>query len=200
MNYGSYYYSTQLEASRHQVTQVTAPQVTLQELKDHLQIYEDDFDMQFQNVILPAATEIVNSIMGEYAGATNVAAYYSVFGARMRLPNRQVASIASVQYYNAAHTLATLPTTSYIFDVTTGNEIVVIGDFPVLSDRFRDPVVINYVVNVDTNQYNIELLIQATLLVAAELWYNKGDTVEGSRQRAAYTAERLLAPIKRVSI
>ena len=194
-----YDYST-LDAIDYRVTQVTAPLITLTELKNHLQLYEDDFDTHFNTVIIPAATEIINSICGEFSQATAVNAYYDSFAERFRLPHDHVASITSINYYNELNVLTLLATSNYVFDVTTRNEVVITGDLPEISDRFRNPVIIAYSAAVSASEVNTELFVQATLMVATELWYNKGDTYETARTRAMYTAQRLLAPYARTLI
>ena len=196
----NYYDYTMLDANNYRVTQVTAPLITLTELKNHLQLYEDDFDTHFSTVIIPAATEIINSICGEFSQATSVSAFYETFATRIRLPHEHVATITSVNYYNDMHTLTLLPTSDYVFDTTTRNEVVFTGNLPEVSGRFRNPVIVAYSAAVSASEVNTELFVQATLMVASELWYNKGDTYEAARTRAAYTAQQLLAPYTRVLV
>ena len=200
-NYDGYGYGP-LEATSHRVTTVATPLVTLDELKQHLGIFETDFDTQLQQMILPAATQIVDNIMGEYGNDTIVAAYYRTFSNRIVLPHTYVDSVSSVQYYNESHTLTNLVAgTDYVFDDTAQPpQVVFLTDAPALSDRFADPVVVNYIAFIDSTRYNQEAIVQATLLVAAELWYNRTNTIDGGRGRAAVTAERILAPLKRISI
>lgn len=191
-----------LAASSYRVTTVETPLITLDELKQHLGIFETDFDTHLTNIIIPTATQLVSNIMGEFGNDTTVAAYYPQFSNEMILPHIHVDSILNVQYYDSAHTLTNLVAgTDFVYDNTAQPPLVrLLTGSPELSDRFDNPVVINYLAFVDSTRYSQTAIVHATAMVAADLWYNRQNTTDRGRSAARATAERLLAPLKRVSL
>ncbi len=191
------------QADNFRVIAVAAPLVTLTELKQHLGIYEDDFDGMLSNVIIPASTEIVSNIMGEFATATTVEAYYRNLGTTSVLPHNHVASVSSVQFRNVNHRLVTLVAdTDYIFDTTSRPASITLirDDVDVeLSDRFTNPVTITYTADIAESVFDVVAIVQATLMICSDLWNNRSNQTN-AYSRASVTAERILAPLKRVSI
>ena len=202
-NYSQNFGGNALEASTFRVTAVAAPLVTLAELKLHLGIYEDDFDTMLSTVVIPAATEITSNYMGEFATATTVQAFYPQLGDNYVLPHNHVASITSIQYYDAQHMLTPLMAgTDFIFDTTSSPSYVTIINDSLdieLSDRFQNPIVITYSADISDAVFDVSAVVQATLMIAADLWYNRSNQTT-AWSSANITAERILAPLKRVSI
>lgn len=192
-----------ITASHFRVTAVADPIVTLDELKLHLGIYEDDFDAMLRNIIIPASTEIVSNIMGEYASATTVQAFYRDIADTIILPHNHVASITSVQYYDdVTHTLMPLTAgTDFIFDTTTQPAVlnVIAEELPSLSPRFENALVVTYSADIADQLFDISAIVQATMMIAADLWYNRSNQTT-AYSRASMTADRILAPLKRVMI
>lgn len=188
-----------LEASNFRVTSVAIPEVTLAELKTHLGIYEDDFDNQLNNFILPTAQELATQIMGEFISETNVTAYYSRLQENIQLPHREIASITSVTYIDENHQVQTLVNnTDYVVDSTYEFPLItVLNTNYNYSDRFANPVSINYVAGIPQSRQTIAIS-QAVMILAYDLFYNRGNYANSQQYRA--TAERLLAPLKRVAV
>ena len=198
-NYG--YGSRPLEADNYRTTVVATPLVTLAELKRHLGIFEDDFDTQLSEIIIPAAEQVVSNITGEFQNDTVVQANYLRFSNTLVLPHRFVDSIESVQYYDTADLLTTLPGADYIFDTTSRfPQIQIFGDIPEVSSRFGFPVQVSYLAAIDSTRYGQQAIIHAIMMVASDLWYNRTNTADSRMSAARLTAERILAPLRRVSV
>ena len=200
--YDAYGYGRSLEATNFRSTTSAAALVSLDEVKQHVGIYEDDFDSQIRDILIPSATQIVNSIVGEFATSTNVVAFYSNFARNMSIPHNFIDRITAIRYYNTSHVLTVLPASNYVFDDTVQpHEIVItLEPTPNLSDRFDSPVRIEYEAAIADERFNTNAIKQATLLITADLWNNRESTTENARARAVRTAERILAPITRILI
>lgn len=199
MRYFDSYGFRPLAADNFRVTTVETPLVTLDELKQHLAIYETDFDTYLSTVVIPTATQLVSNIIGEFPNDTIVAAYYNQFANEMVLPHVYVDSVSSVQYYDTDNVLQNLDGGLYLFDDTNQPPLVrITGAAPTLFPNRTSPVIVNYVAFVDTTRFNQQAIVHATTMIAADLWYNRSNTVDRGYSNARVTADRILAPLKKV--
>lgn len=193
-----------LRPNNFRVTAVAASLVTLAEVKTQLHLFEDDFDAQLMTTIIPAATQLAAQIMGEFPYETELSAYYPMFDTNLELPQNEVTSIASIEYRDELHATVILPTTDWIFDDTSRPTTahIITNSIPQLSDRFANPVTVNYVAGFDEDNITPALNVAITIL-AADMFNNRETYVNGAglgSRLATVTAERLLAPFKRVAV
>ena len=182
----------------------TTPLVTLAELKEHLFIYHADYDIYLSRLLL-AGQNAAENFLGEFIGSTGVQASWSRSG-DFTLPHKQVASVNSVTYLDSNDTLQTIPSTQYVVD-RTGDSVVVrpkssTGGYQItgLSKDYANPITINYAAELNT-ELQSEAVVQAILLYCAGLFNDRENYTKNMVvAKLPMASERLLAPLRRVSI
>ena len=178
--------------------------VTLDELKQHLFVYDNEND-EYLSRLLIVGTELAENFLGEFLTFNQVTAYWPSFRGPLLLPNRFIDSVVSVQYVDSAGLLQVVPNTTWIFDNT--------GRFPVVKERsgqaFPDdlspdldnPVSVIYEASIDDSNVT-ETVKQAVLLYCAAFWQSRESYIATGAvpQTLPIAAERLLGPLKQVSI
>lgn len=159
------------------VTEATTASVTVEELRNHLLLFDDtSYDTELGGLILTAQRLLADEI-GEYPASTTIQQTFRFFGNQLDLAHKNISTILSVQYYDQANTLINIPNTDYIFDNTSRFKKIL---FPTsqeqqLSSVYPYPVLVNYIAEMDPVPPTIE---QAILTCAAEMWkyrYNSND-------------------------
>ena len=182
----------------------TTPLVTLAELKEHLFVYHSDYDAYLTRLLL-AGQQAAEIYIGEYIGATDIQASWSSFG-DLTLPHRQVASVNSVTYLDRDNTLVVIPSTNYVLDQTGTNPVVRAtrasgGWQPTsLSSDYANPVTVDYEAEVN-EELQSEAVVQAILLYCSGLFNDRENYTKNMViNKLPVASERLLAPLRRVSI
>lgn len=175
------------------IDRATVSPVTLDEAREHLQLYGDGSYDTYLTSLLLVADEVVNSIIGEPIGVTEIVAWYQDFN-NIELPHRYATQVDSVQYYDDSNVLQTVDTSVYFFDQNARLPRVVLNNGqswpgPNTSTR-RDPVLVNYQVSV--NAFAGDDIEHAILLVLSDLFNSRSSTMEKPSHNVYLTAEALL--------
>jgi len=180
------------------VVPATSYDISLEEAKAHLRIY-DNADDTYVSALIAAATELASAYIGEYICSTDVEAYYTNLDKRLELPNRFVNTIYSVSYRDSNNDLKQLPCSSYFVENAPGHKKVLVytGDSSIsLSKDYSLPVVVEYRAEVPEGYATYEIQ-QAILLYISEMYYNREGHTEKSVNTLPLASERLLAKLKR---
>ena len=182
----------------------TTPLVTLAELKDHLFVYHTDYDAYLTRLLL-AGQNAAETFIGEFIGGTDIQASWSSFG-DLTLPHRQVASVNSVSYLDNDNTFTTIPSANYVLDQTGDNPVVRAtrasgGWQPTsLSSDYANPVTVDYEAELN-EELQTEAVVQAILLYCSGLFNDRENYTKNMViNKLPIASERLLAPLRRVSI
>ena len=182
----------------------TTPLVTLAELKDHLFVYHTDYDAYLTRLLL-AGQQAAENFIGEYLGGTDIQASWAEFG-DLTIPHRQIASVNSVSYLDIDNTFVTIPTTDYVVDQTGDRPVVratrASGGWPstTLSVDYSNPVTVDYEAELN-EELQTEAVVQAILLYCSGLFNDRENYTKNMVvNRLPMASERLLAPLRRISV
>lgn len=182
----------------------TATIVTLEELRAHLNLFDDSTFDTYLTRLLRAGQDAAENYLGEYLSLTEIQAFYPRFGERFRLPHNQIDGLASLTYYDNSNILQTVASTDYLYDLTSiekslriTNQSVITTD---ISNDYENPVVVTY--NALVGSENItEGVAQAILLYCSSMFTNRENyTLNQVVQPLPRTSERLLDPLKRIIV
>ena len=168
--------------------------VTLAEVKAQLSLFDDTtFDDYLQRLMI-VATGHVGEVLGRSLDDTTIIDYYPGFDVRMVLSSRTVDGDVTITYQDSDHTTQTLASSSYILD-TTGSRpsIVTTGSRPPVSNRFINPVQVEYTA-LDELLEDHEEVKQAILMMVADMFKHRENDTELSSNRVNITMDRLLRP------
>ena len=183
--------------------------VSLEEVKDHLNIY-DTLDHTYLTQIMLTACNLAESYVGDYFNATTIELYTPTL-CNATLPHQGANSITSITYLDAANVLQTVPTTDYYLDLTSRQPTVRFeagAIRPVLSTR-NNPVTITYVTQLGDITRDVRDQVEpwgsndvkmAVLMYCSEIFYNRDNITEGSVNRLPLCSERLLSHYRRVVV
>jgi uncharacterized phiE125 gp8 family phage protein len=180
------------------VAPATSYDITLEEAKAHLRIY-DSADDTYVLALIAAATEVASSYIGEFICSTDVEAYYTHFDKRLELPNRFVKNIYAVSYKDKDNAVKQIPCSDYFVENAPGHTKVLVytGDLtPSLSSDYSLPVVVEYEAEVPECYATYEIQ-QAILLYISEMYYNREGHTDKAVNTLPLASERLLAKLKR---
>lgn len=180
-------------------------ELTLNELKEHLYIYDTNEDEYLTNIIL-TAQEIAHNYLGEYLVDTTLIAYYNRSVSRYLFREKFVKSVTSLQYYpRDASSLRVVPTSVYIFDRTGNTQSLVIKQGErllqaqdVLDINYSAPVVITYVAGLPDDSAVTVAKKHALMLIASDLYSNRTD--ERPMPSSEKLMKSILAPLRRVIV
>lgn len=195
-----------LEPTNYKVTvSSVAAEVTLDMLREHLYIYNNDEDSYLSSLIL-TAQEIAHNYLGEFISPSTVQADYTEFDRELVLPHKNVRSVTSVAYLDDSDASNTVADTMYVLDNTQSpmrNPIVRLRNgedswtSDMLSRDFSAPVSITYEAGIVEDAAFTNAKLHAIMLICADL-YRDRENVSPTRYSNAYvTAERILAPHRR---
>lgn len=184
------------------VGRATSPVVSLDELKTHLNLFNDTSFDTYLTTLANTGGDLANDFVGEFLSPATIQAFYGCQGYKFELPHRYISIVISVQYFDEDGVEFILEDTDYIFDTT--------GDFPVvsinddfwsgktLSKRHANPVSITYEASVDSESFR-ETFKHAVLMYCASLFANRENYLTGGPVAAKLpvTSQTLLAPIRR---
>ena len=199
-----YYGLDPVSPTRYDVTLRSGTSIiTLDELKQHLFIFDTDNDAYLTRLLI-VGTELAENQIGEFLTPNQVTAYWPDFRFPLRLEHRYTDRVVSVSYVDALGGISVVGTDVWIFDNT--------GYFPVvrsrtgqafpsdLSQDVENPVSITYEATLD-DQNVTETAKQAVMLYCAAFWQNRESYLSTGAvpQALPIAAERLLSNFKQVS-
>ena len=166
--------------------------VSVSQLKQQLQIFEDgSYDSELSSILL-AAQDLVAGIMGKPICDTVVVQPLKAFD-DFEFSHETISDVA-VKYFNTSNQEVALAETDYILDETGVMPRIVFKKKPVLSSDYQTPVAVQYTAKPGSVEARVK---HAVLIAAYELFHNRGESVEGSRSKAAITINRLIGSNKR---
>ena len=200
-----YYGFDPVSPTRYDVTLRSGTSViTLDELKQHLFIFDTDNDAYLTRLLI-VGTELAENNIGEFLTANQITAYWPTFSGALRLPHRYVDRINAVQYINVDGNPITVGSEVWILDNT--------GYFPLVKNRtgqafpldlspdLDNPVSVVYEAALG-DQNVTETVRQAVMLYCAAFWQNRESYISSGAvpQTLPIAAERLLSNFKQVSV
>lgn len=183
----------------------TSPLVTLAELKTHLNLFGDTSYDDYLTRLLLAGQQAAENYIGEYIGGTDIQASWATFS-DLTIPHRHIADVNSVSYLDFDNTFVTIPSTDYVVDLTGYNPVVratrASGGWPTssLSVDYSNPITVDYEAELN-EELQSEALVQAILLYCSGMFSNRENYVLNEVvNRLPLASERLLAPLRRISV
>ena len=184
----------------------TTTDLTLEELKRHLNIFDDAEDTYLTSLITTAG-EIAHNYLGEFLTATTIISYYpssaTVFGFKHNL----ITSITSMQYQRReGETSVTVPASAYFFDntylvplvkVVRGSKILQGNDL--FSENVSSPISITSVSSLSDDNASTTAKRHALMLICQDLYINRGSMGEVSLTSNGLL-DQILSPFRRVVV
>ena len=175
--------------------------VSLIEVKNHLSLFSDDtFDAYLAEIII-AATTHAGTFIGQALEVMGVIDYYGSWDNRLTLSQEYIDTIESVSFYGSENEIVAVSPSEYMTDTSSELAAVVFTtpQSSALSGDIANPVQVAYnslYVNATENR----AIKQAVLIIVADLFKDRETDTEGGSTRSHLTAERLLAPYRRMRI
>ena len=175
--------------------------VSLLEVKDHLSLFSDDtFDAYLAEIII-AATTHAGTFIGQALEVMGVIDYYGSWDNRLILSQEYIDTIESVSFYGPDNSIVAVSPSEYMTDTSSELAAVVFttSQSSALSSDIANPVQVAYnslYVNATENR----AIKQAVLIIVGDLFKDRETDTEGGSTRSHLTAERLLAPYRRMRI
>lgn len=190
----AYYNNIETPGVAKIITEATANPITLADIKLHLSIFDTADDTYLAEILL-AAQQQVSQFLGEYVSPTTLRVDVCCYNT-IRLPQKQVASITSVQYYDVNNNLQTLASSNYIFDDSSdGAYIVFTGNsLPQLSNDYVNPIRVTYVANIPSTPDTVR---QAIRIVAGEMYQTRSLSTNNNVQSLPLQVQYLLSGLRR---
>ena len=180
------------------INEVAPSDVSLTEIKQHLNIYDDSDDVYLSH-LLDAATAAANNYVGEFIGETELISYYSEF-ASLQLPYEYVSEVVSVSYMNEDGNSQIVDKNSYLLDTTSTTPNVKLKktySWPAdVSSDYDNPVSVTFICSLGRTNMTASS-VQAILMIAAELYKNRENSTEVNSNKIPFSAERLLDRVRR---
>ena len=177
--------------------------VTVNELKVHLGLFEDDSQDSYLNELILTAEQLASSYIGYAVGETTKVSYWRAFATLLTVPDKYLidGETFTVQYTNTDDTTSTVDASVYKLDNSGSYPVVrlkVGQEYPTdLSENVSNPVFINYTAGFNPEQQSAALE-HAVLMYCQEQWDNRGNTTDKPVNRLPLSAERLLVGYRRV--
>jgi uncharacterized phiE125 gp8 family phage protein len=166
----------------------TVAPVSVDDLKAHLFLFDDDsYDAELQYTLL-SAQDVVSDLLGEHLSSTIVQCNLSSVEDTV-LPHQKVLGISGVKYYDTTDTLVDLNTSEYFLDNTGTDVKIKFASKPAVSSKYENPVSVSYEAGLLVIPH---VLAQAVLIIAAELFEVRSETVTVQRYKAMGVATTLL--------
>ena len=184
--------------------------ISLDEVKDHLNIFESGLDHDYLNQILFTACQLSENYVGDYFNPTTIDLYAPTLS-DTKLPHQGATSITVITYLDTNNVQRFVPATEYYLDLTSRQPTVRFeagASSRVLSTR-NNPVTITYVTQLGSitrdARDNVELfggndIKMAVLMYCSELYFNRDNITSGSVNRLPLCSERLLSKYRRVVV
>ena len=175
--------------------------VSLLEVKDHLSLFSDDtFDAYLAEIII-AATTHAGTFIGQALEVMGVIDFYGGWDSRLILSQEYIDTIESVSFYGPDNSIVAVSPSEYMTDTSSELAAVVFttSQSSALSSDIANPVQVAYnslYVNATENR----AIKQAVLIIVGDLFKDRETDTEGGSTRSHLTAERLLAPYRRMRI
>ena len=186
------------------VVSVSGLNITVDQVKQTIGIYEDDTaDAYIQQLIL-SAEEIASNYIGTPITAVTRTDYYKSFANRFKLSARftTTASDFVVRYYNNSDSVATWDSNNYIVDKTVEFPLIKVKNniiFPEVSIYYDNPVSVTYTAGVPS-ELESPVIKRAIIGIVVELHKNKGITSNTNAKMLPISALNLLDYLKKIII
>ena len=183
--------------------------VTLDSVKDHLNIYDSSEDDSLKSLMW-TASQLAEDYVGDFFNPTSIALYMPTFSS-VSLPHRGATTITSIQYLDVDNVLQTLPAINYYLDLTVREPTILFAAGfvrPVVSTTRNNPVTVTYVTklgDISTTGTAVDLyggsdIKMAVLMYCSEMYFNGDNITDGSVNKLPLCSERLLAKYRRVVV
>lgn len=176
--------------------------VTLDEVKDHLNIYHHEENDYLQNIIL-AASQLAESYVGDYFNETTIEIYAPTF-CDIKLPHHGAFQIESIKYLDENNVEQTLSDDLYYLDLTSRQPMVRFEQglgSPKLSTR-SNPVTVTYITklgdikrsghNICVDAWGGNDIKLAIYMYCSEIYFNRDNHTERKVAKLPLSSERLL--------
>ncbi|MBQ2262726.1 MAG: hypothetical protein II336_15310 [Loktanella sp.] len=174
---------------------VSSAPVSVQHLKRHLMLWNDDsYDAELGSLLL-TATEYVSNHIGRHISPIQVGKNFPNFG-DVTLDHKNPNNI-TVRYYDASDELQVLDAAGYSIDPTDDEARLTFSQKPALSKLYKHPVTIRYSTGMD---FVPPVVRHAILMTAAELFEVRSESTDAQARVAQITIGRLLMTDKRVEV
>ena len=184
MNYYTPYGYANRDKDYVVLTHATAAPITVDDLKTHLFIFDNDNDVYLEEILL-SAQQMVCQYLGEFTVDTTCRADRCEFTTTI-LPQRHVSSVSSIQYYDTDNELQTLPASAYIIENSSNGVRIkyTSNTLPTLSNDYARPVIITYVAVLNPIPDTVR---QAIRITAAEMFQSRTFTTDRNVQQLPLT-------------
>jgi uncharacterized phiE125 gp8 family phage protein len=167
--------------------------VCVSDLKAHLFLFDDDsYDAELQYILL-SAQDIVSDLLGEHISSTIIQCNLSSFENTV-LPHKNILEVSCVSYYDTTDTLITLAASDYYLDTTGIDTKIKFLAHPAVSSKYDNAVAVHYEAGMEVVP---QVLAQAILIIAAELFEVRSESTETQRTKAMNVATQLLMKHRR---
>lgn len=181
------------------VTLVTAPTelpLTMEELKSHLRV-EDDEEDALISIINGAATDIAEEFTRRRFITQTWDLVLDYFPAFIRVPFPKLQSVTHVKYYDTQSALSTLDSSQYIvYTDDTPGRISTAQDvaWPSIASGRLDNVSVRFICGYGAATAVPKIIKQAIMLIAGDLFENRQNSNPNQMYNIPMTAEHLLWP------
>jgi len=179
----------------------TTSPVTLDDVRDHLQLYGDESYDAYLEALIFSAQEVVSGILGEPVDTTGIQAWYGNYE-NIELPHQYIVNnaITSVQFYDTDEVLQTVADTIYFVDFSRRFPRVILRQnqqWPQGMSTAREfPVIVNYSAAISP-QAGADLE-HAILMICEDLFSNRASASDKPSTKVYLTAEQLLKRYRRI--
>ena len=157
-------------------TPATTSLITVGELKTHLFLFDDtSYDGELQDILL-SAEGFVSDFLGDFLSTTEVRQNIVAFG-DITLSHKTPTNI-TVYYWDANNTAQEWPASNYVVDTSDVYPKIIFNTNPSgYSSKFANKGYVTYNTSLSPVPAKVK---HAVLLVAAELFENRADSITGA--------------------
>ena len=188
------------ESFKRTTSRLTAPPVTLPQVRDQLFLFTDtQYDTLLSRLLL-VATERAEAFTGRYFSAVSVTAYFPGANRIFYLSDERVTRVSSLIYTDENGMTQTVANTNYTLDTTAERPVVRLNEgyaFPTVSQNVSNPVRIGYSIAEENADLIPDDIRHAILLYVAELFEQRSNLTNTQMKRIPLACERLLQPYRR---
>ena len=179
------------------VTEPSVEPVSVTEAKDHLRVI-GTMDNNYITGLIAAARGMVEGYIERSLITQSLELVIDGFlGIEIVIPRPPLISVTSLKYYDSSNDLQTMSADDYYVDAKTQpGRIIPVDSWPSTYDR-PNAVTVTYSAGYGVFASFVPMPIrQAILLLVAEMYQNRGESIAGSVSTLPITAERLLSPYR----
>jgi len=195
-----------MKSTFHKIETSASPitYVSLNNLKVHLGIFEDNGEDTYLTSLLTSAIDLVSEYISQDLGSTVRTEFFNKLDNNEPLElHRRDATSLTVKYYDNSDSLVVLSSSLYVVDSTTSTNVVRFKKSAVLptdtSENIENFVVVGYTSEAIETQIP-EVILQAIYMYCTEMYQNRAISSEKNMKTLPLSAERLLAAYKPVRV